>query len=207
MATGTLGLPHRRREGALDVPTERIDPCSEISSRNSGNVRPLAQRVALAVMRIHALLQPWRVSRLFWRPSARCSVAVLRMCQAVCVGYNMRALASNARDRTFVVLLLLDGAPRHIAGFVVAFVIKAIDRVGGTRLRTYVGKKYEEVIQPFLAHGDTPSSVVRIASRFSVVAAPFYLEPRSIFRRLTQSVMLSHSPMLLTGGVPSLPEL
>src|SRR5258708_12147525 len=90
-------------------------------------------------------------------------------------------------------LLRLRG-PAAVAGFVVAVVLDAVDRVLRRRSRPHVRVERRVVVEPTIAHQDAAASVVLVALVVRIEAAFLHRTPDCIFRR---SRSLVPSPVTL----------
>jgi len=90
--------------------------------------------------------------------------------------------------------LLLSGRPSTIAGFVVATIVDAVNRISRSWAWSHIFKKRREIMQPSVADNNAPATVIRPIGRSSVVTSPFHIFPRHIFGCALCSMFEESSP-------------
>lgn len=84
--------------------------------------------------------------------------------------------------------LLHDRRPAHVAGFVVAVGVNAIERMLSRRARTDVVEEGLEVGVPRGVEANATASVERVAIVLGVVAASPRVQPRTVLRGVSHAV-------------------
>lgn len=113
------------------------------------------------------------------------------------------AVKCQAVIRALVVHLLDACRPAHIARFVMAVRIDAVNRMLARWTKTDVRQKRREVIAPFIADADAAPAVMPKAFVRWIIASLFHLAPRPVFGRLAHAVGGEPSHLNLTPQAPA----
>ena len=101
---------------------------------------------------------------------------------------SVAAQINNSSFSSTIVILHRPSSPAHVAGFVVAVVVDAVQRQGRIWLRSDVCEKRGEVVQPLIAHSDAASAVVFPLLKRRVGASFSRIHPRPMFWSASESV-------------------
>lgn len=76
--------------------------------------------------------------------------------------------------------LLFLGCPSAVFRFVVAIWVNAVNRVGGARLLTHIGKKVFKRIHPSIAHSNSDATINSIPPQFWIGASCLHCGPGAV---------------------------
>jgi hypothetical protein len=174
----------RFRQHSINGPAQS-SPTLQRTEFHAGNTRPFPERVRFTVPCNVASTEPGRQQSSDGPTSIQPPLEQARRHSPQAFPFRDREAATSIREKSVfssrVVSLLRPRGPTHVARFVVAVVVNAIQRIAGrwfwADLAHNVGQKVSIRVFPPVAHFDTAPAVILVTDACRCVASRFHGMP------------------------------
>lgn len=102
-----------------------------------------------------------------------------------------------------ILVLLAVSCPSHVARFIAAQIIDAVNRMFVRWLRTDVGKEGREVVAPFITHSDAATAPMFVVAITRVVATSLDVCPRTILGAVGFAVLRKRFNCFFSAQTPT----